>query len=212
MKEFRKRIVVLIVLTGIVISKGYCFVIVNRIYHEINEFRKLENRYYTVMTVKNGNIMDEQEISCKDNQIKYFKLNKNTEGSYFEFKDFDEDKNYFWVIKEDGSKNFNQNGRYIKNKNFIIGIPNLISKVYKNNEFNLKYFLKIHYIISAKYEGKSCYKIVTKLETIIIDKNTYLPIYVCENWVNSEDDNSCKMEYFYGFEINTVTEEDMQKL
>lgn len=97
-------------------------------------------------------------------------------------------------------------------KNFITSIPSLVSEIYSSNKINIVRFLEIHYIIPVKYEGKSCYKIVTKSETIIIDKNTYLPIYVCENWVNSEDDNSCKMEYFYEFEINTVTEEDMQKL
>lgn len=207
-----KRIFVLI-LVGIIILKVYCLTIVKKVYYEIDKFIKIENRYYAVIITKNGKNLIKHKILSKDNKIKYLQFGKNFEEIlYFEFKDFNLDEKYFWTINEKETKVLNEKEQYIIDKKFIVSIPELILKIYENNKLNLKEFLNIYYVIPVKYEDKKCYKIVTKYETIIIDKETFLPKYSCKNWVNSEDDNSCKMEYFYEFEINTVTEEDMQKL
>jgi len=214
MKKFRKKIVVfaLIILIGFVVSRIYCFVIVNRVYCAINQFREAENRYYAVTTVKKGKNATKLETFYRNNKIKYLQFYKNHEKICCGYKDFNTDEKYFWVIGQDGSKIFNEGEKYIMDRRFIIGVPNILLQIYLKGKFNPKEFFRIYYIIPVKYENKKCYKIVTKYETIIIDKETFLPKYSCKNWVNSEDDNACKMEYFYEFEINTVTEEDMQKL
>ena len=212
MKKFTKKIVILIALGGILISKVYCFAIANRSYCEINDFKKAENRYYAVTIKKEEKNIAKYEIFCKDNKMIYLQFNEKLENIFSEFKNFNTNESCFFATEGDENKILNLNERYIKDKTFIIIIPNLMLKIFQNNKFNLKEFLNIYYVIPVKYEDKKCYKIVTKYETIIIDKETFLPKYSCKNWVNSEDDNSCKMEYFYEFEINTVTEEDMQKL
>ncbi len=214
MKKFRKKILVfvLIILVGNLISKTYCFVIVNRFYHEINNFRETENRYYTVTIFEEKANFVKHEIFRKNSEIKYLQFDGNLKKIYLEFTNFDKNEKCFWMVDEEERKIWNQKEQYIMNRNFMVGIPRLMLKIYQNNKFNLKEFLNIYYVIPIKYENKKCYKIVTKYEMIIIDKETFLPKYSCKNWVNSEDDNACKMEYFYEFEINTVTEEDMQKL
>lgn len=128
-----------------------------------------------------------------------------------EFRDFDIDEKYFWMVNEDGKKISNQREQYIVDGKFIVDIPRLFLKIYQKNKFNLKEFLKVYYVTFVKYENEKYYKIVTKHETIIINKETLLPEYSCKNWVSTEEDKMCEMEYFYEFEINTVTDEEMKK-
>lgn len=203
-------VLALIILIGILISKVYCFVIVNRVYREINEFREAENRYYAVTTFRDKEFKCREEIFKKENEIKYLKLTGNLSKVYLEFKNFSTDEKYYWITKADGSKILERKELYIKDKEFISGIPSLMSEIYSNNKFNLKEFLRVYYSIPINYKGKSCYKMVTKSDIIIIDRSTYLPIYVSEERTNSEEENKYEVEYFYEFKTNAITDKNMK--
>lgn len=209
MKKFliKVSIVSIFVILLIFVSlKIYHYVIIHNVYHAIENFKNEKNRYYSVMRIQNGKTLFNEQIFCNNNQIKYLVLNANLNKWYFEIKSF---KSNEQNIKN--NEKLNEVESRIENINILTNMPNFISLIYQNNKFNFKQFFQIYYIIPTKYEDKKCYKIVTKTEVILVDKNTYLPVYACRNLKNSDKASNANKEFIYEFKINTVTDEDMEE-
>lgn len=203
MKKFLIKGIVIVIFVVLVIwicFKVYHYVIIHNVYHAIENFISEKNRYYSVITIQNGNMLFNEQVFCKDNRIKYLVLNSNLKKCYFELKNFDE-------IDEELDKIDSR----IESSNFLTNIPNFISLIYQNNKFNLDQFLQIYQIIPIQYKDTECYKIVTKMETMIVDKTSYLPVVVYENVARSNIKEEHNVEYIYEFRVNTVTQEDMEE-
>ncbi len=203
MKKFLIKGIVIVIFVVLVIwicFKVYHYVIIHNVYHAIENFISEKNRYYSVVTIQNGNMLFNEQIFCKDNQIKYLVLNSNLKKWYSELKNFDE-------IDEELDKIDSR----IESSNFLTNIPISLLQIYQNNKFNLDQFLQIYQIIPIQYKDTECYKIVTKTETLLVDKNTYLPVYAYRNLKSSEKSADPNKEYIYEFRVNTVTQEDMKE-
>ncbi len=212
MKKFLIKISVVsifVILLIFVSLKIYHYVIIHNVYHAIENFKNEKNRYYSVTIKQNGELFCKEEIFCINEQMKYLKINDNSGNLYFEIKNFSTNQQIAWRIKN-GEKS-NKIEENIEDNRFITNIPISILQTYRNNKFNFKQFFQIYYIIPTKYEDKKCYKIVTKTEVILVDKNTYLPVYVCRNLKNSDKASNANKEFIYEFKINTVTDKDMEE-
>ena len=180
-------------------------IILYKIFLSINEFRKENNRYYSVSTRYENHINSIEKCYLKDNFEKII-LNNNSAGEYCEIKNL--------LTKEEIAYNVSQKMKYENQKglNFqdnLLNIPNIINIDKTNNKSTkMKKILKIHYIIPTTYEGKKCYKIVTSSEMVIIDKSTYLPVFSTLKTANSKSKDD-KIEYKYEFEVGTVTDDDI---
>lgn len=203
MKKFLIKGIVIVIFVVLVIwicFKVYHYVIIHNVYHAIENFISEKNRYYSVITIQNRKILSDEQILYKDNQIKYMMLDENLNILYGELRNFNE--NHEMLRKSEFR---------IESSNFLTNIPNFISLIYQNNKFNLDQFLQIYQIIPIQYKDTECYKIVTKTETLLIDKNTYLPVYAYRNLKSSEKSADPNKEYIYEFRVNTVTQEDMEE-
>lgn len=212
MKNMLKKIVLVVLMIFILygISRIYCFVIINKIYASFENFISEGNRYYCVTNKRNNEVIYQEKLFYKDNRVKYLRVDNNLERIYLEIKDFELKKLYKWNARLGKIEETYEDEIYFFNERTVRNVSDFITHIYENNKFNWKKFLKIHYIIPTKYEGKGAYKIVTKTEIIIVDKETGLPKYSCENVINSNRNDNIKNEYFYEYEIGSVTEEDMQ--
>lgn len=202
--------IVLLLVMGFLSFKFHHFVIMNRAYDAIKRFREEENRYYFVMTMHNDKLLYEEYIFAKDNQIKYLKFLKNLKQLYFEYRNFNTDEKYAWAIKENNEKIVNEEEQSILSKKFITKIPTIVSQLYENDKLNISKLFDIQYIASTEYEDRKCYKIKTKAETVLLDKETYLPVYVRKDLINSDGQSFSSVEYIYEFQTGTVTEQDME--
>lgn len=212
MKKFLIKISVVsifVILLIFISLKIYHYVIIHNVYHAIENFTEEENRYYSVVRIKSGETIYQEEIFRNKSQIKYLKFNVYSGKCYYELKDFKTDEQNAWRTRN-GQK-LNEVESCIEDNEFITNMPNFISLIYQNNKFNFKQFFQIYYIIPTKYEDKKCYKIVTKTEVILVDKNTYLPVYACRNLKNSDKASNANKEFIYEFKINTGTDEDMEE-
>ncbi len=180
--------------------KAYHYVVIHNVYQAIENFISEKNRYYSVRTIQNGKMLFNEEIFYRDNQMKYLVLNSDLKKWYFELRNFDENEEELGKLDS-----------RIESSDFLTNIPNFISLIYQNNKFNFDQLFQIYRITSTEYEGKKCYKIMTKMETLLVDKNTYLPIYAYRNLKSSEKLANPNKEYIYEFRVNTVTQEDMQE-
>lgn len=203
-KKFLK--VVLVILILFILIKSYHLIIIKNSYNAIKKFRNEENRYYTVSTIISKSIVRKEEIFVDRNIIKYVKKN-DTSGTYCEWKNLQTDEKYAYNMT---SKSLYNDKALIERTDFLTNLPNLITSIYKNGKFNIVQALKVQYIIPTKYDNKSCYKISTKTEIVIIEKDTYLPVYSTMKTVNSEAGNGNKTENTYEFKVGTVTEEDIE--
>ncbi len=88
-------------------------------------------------------------------------------------------------------------------------MPDLILLVYQDNQFNIKEFLKVKYILPVDYHNQKCYKIATNTQTLIISRDTYLPIYYSIDMMNSEKNEKVLTEITYEFKVGEVTDEDI---
>lgn len=209
MKKFLIKISVVsifVILLIFISLKIYHYVIIHNVYHTIENFKNEKNRYYSVTRIQNGKTLFNEQIFCNNNQIKYLVLNANLNKWYFEIKSFKSNEQNI-----ENSQKLNEVESRIENINILTNMPNFISLIYQNNKFNFKQFFQIYYIIPTKHEDKKCYKIVTKTEVILVDKNTYLPVYACRNLKNSDKASNANKEFIYEFKINTVTDEDMEE-
>ena len=193
-------IVIFVVLFIGTCFKVYHYVVIHNVYHAIENFISEKNRYYSVKIIQNGKMLFNEQIFCKDNQMKYLVLNSNLKKWYFELKNFDEN-----------AKELSNLDSRIEDISFITNIPISLLEIYQNNKFNFDQFFQIYHIASTEYEGKRCYKIVTKTEILLVDENTYLPVYAYRNLKSSEKLANPNKEYIYEFRVNTVTQEDMQE-
>lgn len=195
--------IILIILGLFILSKTYHFVMMNKVYDAIEEFRNEENRYYSVTVLVSEEISRKEEIFVKQKIVKYTKWKENT-GLYCEWKNCNSNESYSFNVD---SKNLYEYNSPIENEKFLDNIPNFILSIYKNNKFNINKIFDVRYIIPTKYDGKSCYKISTKTEEIIIDKDTYLPLYSSIKTINLNENN--KTENIYEFKVGEVTDEDV---
>lgn len=203
MKKFLIKGIVVIFFVILLIGmcfKVYHYVIIHNVYQAIENFISEKNRYYSVVTIQNGKMLFNEQIFCKDNQIKYLVLNSDLKTWYFELKNFDEIE-----------KALDKSDSRIQNSEFLTNIPISLLEIYQNNKFNFDQFFQIYHITSTEYEGKRCYKIVTKIETLLVDKSSYLPLYAYRNLKSSEKSANPNKEYIYEFEVNTVKNTDMQE-
>ncbi len=209
MKKFLIKISVVsifVILLIFISLKIYHYVIIHNVYHAIENFKNEKNRYYSVIIVQNRKNLFKEHIFCKNNQVKYLILDTDLNKWYFEIK--------YFKSNEQNKENSGEEKSLetcIEDNTFITNIPISILQTYQNNKFNFKQFFQIYYIIPTKYEDKKCYKIVTKTEVILVDKNTYLPVYACRNLKNSDKASNANKEFIYEFKINTVTDKDMEE-
>ena len=203
-----KKIVIKIILVIAILfllSRVYYFVIISRAYDAILNFKNETNRYYSVTMINNGQNTIKEEIFIKDNIVKCNE--KNDEAIlHQEWKDFNNKQEYIIDFR---NKTFKEKTLARNEQSFLKNLPRAILDSYQDDTFNLKQFLKIKYIIPVKYENQKCYKIVTNVGTVIINKHTYLPIYSTIKVTNSTEDTSTLTENRYEFKIDEVTNEDV---
>jgi len=190
----------------IVIFKVYHFIIISKVCNRIEEFVNQENRIYSeIIKNENSGVIDVAQIYRKDEQLKYLKMNINNKSIFFEIKNFDTGERYIF----NNGHILDKNESFISSKEILFDIPNIIIA---NKKINIKELLKIYCIIPVEYNDKKCYEIITKSEVIIISKDTYLPEYMCKIVNSVKKGQDMKVEYFYKFEIGTVTDENMNLL
>ncbi len=203
-----KKIVIKIILVIAILfllSRVYYFVIISRAYDAILNFKNETNRYYSVTMINNGQNTIKEEIFIKDNIVKCNEKKDET-ILHQEWKDLNNKQEYVIDFR---NKTFKEKTLTRNEQSFLKNLPRAILDSYQDDTFNLKQFLKIKYIIPAKYENQKCYKIVTNVGTVIINKHTYLPIYSTIKVTNSTEDISSLTENRYEFKIDEVTNEDV---
>lgn len=205
MKNKKVLIILIIAVIIFVIGKIYCLAIINNMFSAIQKFWKKENRYYSVSQTIDESTIRKEEIFIKQPIVKYIKQNE-VNGCVYEWKNLETNEQYL----------YNSNNEILENKElsiqdetFIKNLPNFISVLCENNKLNFDSVLRVNYIIPIKYNNKPCYKVVTKAETIIIDKSTYLPIYSAMKMHNSDGKISHEIEKMYEFEVGNITEDDV---
>lgn len=196
-------IIVLIIIVAFIHIRLYYFTVIKNVYDTIEKFRNEENRYYSV-AIKDSNIVKE-EVITKNNIIKWSEK-KNGIDVYCEWKDFNSEKEYFILFK---NKTFNESDLIIVKRQLLRNLPNVVLDIFQDDNFNLKEFLRIKYILSIDYNNQKCYKIVTSTETLIVNKETYLPIYYSLDLINSDKTTKTTTETTYEFKVGEVTDEDV---
>ena len=197
-------IIIFVIIVLFIVIKIREVLILNKVYKSIENFAVEENRYYSSYTIVNENVYSEKRIYVKQNVEKYVLKNTNS-GEYCEWKNFETGEVNVYNMTD---KIKYENTEVNKLEEFLMVLPNLISFMHINNGLTLFQLLKVYYIIPITYENKPCYKISTTSEFIIIEKDTYLPVYSSVKIINSTE-NYNKTENTYGFEINTVTDENI---
>lgn len=205
MKKLIVKIGVIICIIFI-IHKVYHFLILNKIHSALESFKAEENSYCSVKILKNNYELLNAEIFKKSDEVKYVK-NKDNIGIYYEFKNFNTGKQIIIDVKE---KTFVNEDVIYKDNGFLVNLPRLMLYTYLNGKMNLGRIFDIYYIISTKYNENVCYKIITKTEEILVDKQTLLPVYNSLKMIKSENNEKYEYENIYEFSIDNVTDEDMQ--
>ena len=197
----KSLIIAFVILLIFVLSKVYHFMIINHVLEAIQEFKNEENRAYLVDIRMNENIVLQEETLVKQEIVKYTNRKDGLDLNY-RWEDFKTNENYFINVN---SKSIYADDEVIQSKNILPNLPNFIAHT-SNEETKLSKILKIYYVIPTKYENKKCYKIVSRNEVIIIDKETYLPVYAS---LVTFDNNSNKIEKTYEFKVGEVTDENV---
>lgn len=199
-------VVVFVILILFMLSKVYQMVIVSRVFEAVEEFRNEENRGYWVETIINGKMVLKEEIILKQEIVKHVKKKNGSIISY-KCKNFDQKEECFVNIK---NKKIYRHDIMIKNENTLYNLPNFIEYSFDNDKFNLYKIFDVHYILPTKYQDKLCYKIITKNEVIIVEKDTYLPIYSSIKRMKSNEESKSVIERTYEFKVGEVTDEDVE--
>ena len=166
-KLIRKVLIIMgIILLLFVLIKLYHFVIVKNMFDAIDEFRNEENRAYFVNTVIDGDAVLEEKVLLKEEVMKYITSKNDMELSY-ELRNFETDEEYF--INANNRKVY-INDIVFLSKELLPSISNYIGSTYR--DFDLSEIFTIDYILLTKYNNKFCYKIITKSEIIIVDKDS----------------------------------------
>lgn len=202
----KKLLKILGIILGVVailflISKIYCFVVFTKVYEAVENFRLEENRYYAVEVIQKENLTHKEEIFLKQNIFKFLELEDDFH-LYCEWKDIYTNEQY--VMNIDEKKAFQEGLPECKERS-LPNIPDVLLLKQNNIQSKIAKTFEIRYILLAKYEDKKCYKIVTDTEIIMIDRKTYLPVYLSTKLNNKKD----KIEMKYQFEVGNVTDEDV---
>lgn len=205
MKKKKFLVILIIAVIIFVIAKIYYLTIIDDVYNAIDEFRRENNRYYSISQMISEGTVRKEEMFVKQEIIKYVKENEIA-GVLCEWKNLETNEQYLFNSNNEilDSKELS-----IWNEGFIKNLPNFISALGKDDKFNIASVMRVRYIIPTKYNNKPCYKVVTKAETIIIDKDTYLPVYSVIRTHNSGEKEKIKIEKTYEFEVGNVTDEDV---
>ena len=200
----RILIIVLVILELFVLSKVYHFMLVSRLFDAVENFREEENRTYFVMTTMDRELVMEEKILLKEDTVKYVNSKNNRELNYI-WKNFQNSKEYFIDVE---NKVYTDDMTF-KNKNILPKLPNFIRYAFNKSKLNISKIFDICHIVLTKYENRICYKIVTKNEVIIIDKDTYLPIYSSLKMLDATYKSKNVIEKSYEFKVGEVTDEDV---
>lgn len=196
-------IIILIIMAVFIGRRIYYFTVIKNVYEAIENFRNEDNRYYAVTT--KDKILIKEEIIIKNNIVKCSEQ-KNGINEYCQWKNFSDSQEYSIIFKD---RTFTKNDLLIYKQDFLKSLPNFILNVYKDNKINIKEFLKIKDITIVEYINKKCYKIITNIQTLIVDKETYLPIYYSVETRNSGENTKLLTETTYEFKVGEVTDEDV---
>lgn len=207
LKKLLIKIVVIIFVIFLVVKLQHLFVI-HQMYVAIEDFKKQENQEYGVTLKMMEDITYEQKTFVKENIVKHIYGNDEIE-QYCEWKNLENGETY---VLDLNSKNRYENPSYLENDNFLMNLPNIVLSTYRGNKLNLAEILKMRFVLLTKYQGRICYKIITKQEVIIMDLKTHLPLYCSMVVLDSNQDKIGKIEKFYEFKVGEVTEEDVALL
>lgn len=197
-------VIVLIIMAVFIGKRIYYFTVIRNVYEAIENFRNEDNRYYAV-TITNNNMTKVEEILVKDNRVKWNEKKDNMRV-YCEWKDFNDNEEYSIIFK---NKTFSVNNLLMVEPKFLKNLPNAVLDIFRGNQFNIKEFQKIERVLPVDYNNQKCYKIITDKETLIVDQETYLPIYYSVETINSEENIKLLTETTYEFKVGEVTDEDI---
>lgn len=197
----------ILVLFVFIMYKYVQYYVLLKMNKSMNDFFDESNRYYQSDCI-NGYEIISNKIFWLNNKRKTI-LEFNNKIIYNEFVDFEVNIKYyvrnnkiFSYKLEENEKNINND--FLNLQNF----PMVISQIYLNDKLNFDELFSIHYIIPIKYNNQSCYKIASKNEIVIVDKETYLPMYYFLKVYNSNGVEET-VEYTYEFDVGSVTEEQV---
>jgi len=199
--------IVIIIIILFAFSKIHTFAIVTKMYTAIENFGKLDNKLYKVQVLHGEEVIRKDELFTKEKVLKYIVYKKDSD-IYYEWKNLETNESY--AVNEDKKKMYKNSTTMVNAENILPHMSHFVLSVYKDEKINLKSIFDVKYIIPTKYNDRSSYKIVTKNETVIVDKNTYLPIYSALRKVNTQKEFDGQVEYIYEFEIENVSDEDVK--
>ena len=202
----KKKIIfcILIIVCLFFILKIREILIINKVCESIKRFNNENNRKLEVCSIVNQGVCVKKSNLIKDNTECFIINTKNT-GEFIVREDYSNNETITYNTTKK-IKYKNDNDIDIDIEKSLIGIPKSIIDLIEQK--NVIKIFKIHYIIPITYEDKKCYKIATNSEIVIIDKNTYLPVYSTSKIANSKSKDN-KVEYKYKFEVGTVTDEEV---
>lgn len=198
-------IMILIILLLFMLIKIYHFAIVKHVFDAVENFKNQENRAYLVTSKMDENIVLLEETLLKEKIIKYANKRNDLYLTY-EWKNFENNERYSFNIM---NKEIYKDDIVIEDRKNLLNFPSFLNYLFKGDKINLSEIFDIYYIVPTKYEDKSCYKIATKKEIIIIDKDTYLPVYSSIKRVSYDNENKNAIERTYEFKVGEVTDEDV---
>lgn len=198
-------IVVLLVVAIFIGMKIYHFIVIRNVYEAIENFRSESNRYYLVCTTSYNKITRTEEVLLKDNIAKW---NEQVDqiDEYCKWRDSKQNKEYLIYLQ---SQKFKQNNLLTTQTDFLKNLPSIILGIYQNDRLDLKLLLRIKYILPINYNNQKCYKIITNTQTLIVSKDTYLPIYFSTQFRDAQTKRKNITEITYQFKVGEVTDEDI---
>lgn len=198
-------IVLILFIIVFIAIKIYHFIVFNKIYKAVENFRAEKNRYYAVEVTQGEELSRKEEIALTENAFKYLKHKRNSD-MHCEWKNLQTNEEYTINIDK---KEIYQSGLSKYKGRSLSNIPQSLQLFEKSIKSKLNKTLAIRSITLTKYENKKCYKMVTDTETIIIDRENYLPMYSFIKVLNKDKEGNNKVEMKYEFEVGNVTEEDV---
>ena len=198
-------IVVLLVVAIFIGMKIYHFIVIRNIYEAIENFRSESNRYYLTTITSYNEMKKTEEILLKDNIAKWNEQIDNID-EYCKWRDSELNKEYLIYLQ---SQKFKLNNLLTTQIDFLKNLPDIVLEIYQNDKLNIKLLLRIKYILPINYNNQKCYKIITNTQTLIVSKDTYLPIYFSTQFRDSETKHNNITEITYQFKVGEVTDEDI---
>lgn len=199
-------VIVLVILLLLVLSRVYYLVVINHVFEAIQKFKDEENREYCVEMKVNENTILKEQILLKQEIMKYINR-KNSLDINCVWKNFKSKEKYSFGVKQ---KTVYINDLIMESKDILFNLPSLMGYTAENGKFDISKIFEVLYILPIKYQDKLCYKIITKNEVIIVEKDTYLPIYSSIKRMKSNEESKSVIERRYEFKVGEVTDEDVE--